>query len=139
MAVSRKKHNNIKSYNNEKLKVGFINGATYPDGESVANVAFENEYGTNKIPPRPFMRSTVSQNKEKWVKNIKALVQNKDTETALLQTGEMIKGDFVYSILNWDEPPNSAMTIKKKGFNKPLVDTGLMSRSISYELESDSE
>ncbi|MEY4296116.1 MAG: hypothetical protein RLY82_1804, partial [Pseudomonadota bacterium] len=36
------------------VSVGFFPGATYPDGESVANVAAINEYGGRNTPARPF-------------------------------------------------------------------------------------
>ena len=35
----------------------------YPDGASVAEVAFWNEFGTRKIPERSFMRSTMHEKK----------------------------------------------------------------------------
>lgn len=42
--------------NATEVRVGFINGETYPDGTSVAEVAYKNEYGVpeNNQPPRPF-------------------------------------------------------------------------------------
>ena len=139
MVVKRKKGNAIPAYNTSRLRVGFIDSATYPDGQNVASVAFWNEYGTARIPPRPFMRTTIAQNRENWVEMVRKLVPVHGADLSLLKLGEEMQGKLVFSILNWVEPPNAPYTIKKKGFNKPLVEQGIMSRSISYELTSDSE
>lgn len=121
------------------LRVGIINSATYPDGKSVAQVAFDNEFGTKKIPPRPFMRSTIAEKKAEWIAMVAPLVQQVGAEKAMLQLGEVIKGDIVFTILNLTNPPNAPSTIKKKGFDKPLVETAQLSRSLSYEFKTDSE
>lgn len=121
---------------NSRLRVGFIDSATYPDGQNVASVAFWNEYGTERVPPRPFMRTTVAQKKQAWIDLVVQLVPIHGGRLSLLKLGERIQGDLVFSILNFTDPPNAPYTIKKKGFNKPLVDTAQMSRSVSYELES---
>ena len=42
------------------VEIGFAENATYPDGTSVALVAALNEFGTGKIPPRPFFRNMVA-------------------------------------------------------------------------------
>lgn len=121
------------------LRVGIINSATYPDGKSVAQVAFDNEFGTKKIPPRPFMRSTIAEKKAEWIAMVAPLVQQVGAEKAMLQLGEVIKGDIVFTILNLTNPPNAPSTIKKKGFDKPLVETAQLSRSLSYEFKTDGE
>ena len=139
MVVKRKKGNKIPEYGNSRLRVGFIDSATYPDGQNVASVTFWNEYGTARIPPRPFMRTTIAQNRENWVEMVRKLVPVHGADLSLLKLGEEMKGKLVFSILNWVEPPNAPYTIKKKGFDKPLVETAQMSRSISYELTSDSK
>lgn len=139
MVVKRKKGNKIPEYSNSRLRVGFIDSATYPDGQNVASVAFWNEYGTARIPPRPFMRTTIAQNRENWVEMVKKLVPVHGADLSLLKLGEEMKGKLVFSILNWVEPPNAPYTIKKKGFNSPLRNTSQMSKSITYELTSDSK
>ena len=140
MAVKRtgSLKNGVK-FGNGRLRVGFINSATYPDGTNVAQVAFNNEYGTDKAPPRPFMRNTIADKKKDWIALVAPLVRQVGAEKAMLQLGEVIKGDLVFTILNFTNPPNAEATVKKKGFDKPLVDTAQMSRSITYEFTSDGE
>ena len=122
---------------NASLRVGVLENATYPDGTPVAMVAFWNEYGTKTAPVRSFFRSTVSNNKKNWVLSIQNLVKMHEPEKAMGLMGEHIKDQIVQSIIGWSEPPNAPYTVKKKGFNNPLVQTGQLSRSISYEVNSD--
>ena len=50
--------------------VGIIEQANYEgsDGESVAQVAFWNEYGTARTPARPFFRNTIAERKTEWAR-----------------------------------------------------------------------
>lgn len=122
---------------NAHVNVGVIEQATYPTGESVAQVAFWNEYGTATAPSRPFFRQTINDNKSNWVASVGNLMKlhNGDTQKVMGLMGQHIQGQIVQSITTWTTPPNSAYTEAKKGFNKPLVDTGQLSRSISYEVK----
>ena len=45
----------------QRVDVGFLAGATYPDGTPVSLVAAVNEFGTSdgSIPERPFMRNAL--------------------------------------------------------------------------------
>lgn len=122
------------------LSVGFLEGATYPDGTSVASVALWNEFGTVKSPPRPFFRTMISNESGSWPALLANAVKhaNYDTDNALAIVGEKIKDDLRLSIVDWSEPANAPYTIAKKGFNKPLVDTGHMMNSIGYEVKDGS-
>ena len=120
---------------NAKLRVGVLENATYPDGTPVAMVAFWNEYGTRTIPVRAFFRTTISENKKNWVLSVQNLAkQHSDGKKILGLMGEHIKGQIVNSINTWSDPPNAPYTVKQKGFDKPLVWTGQMMRSISWEV-----
>ena len=120
---------------NATVRVGVLEDATYPDGTSVAQVAFWNEYGTSKSPPRPFFRAVVSSQKKNWVLSVKNLMaMHNDPQKVMGLIGEHMKGQIVHSILSWTSPPNAPYTVKMKGFNKPLVWTGQLSRSINYEV-----
>lgn len=125
-----------------KVRVGIIEQANYDgsDGESVAQVAFWNEYGTATIPPRPFFRNTIAQHKDEWPKQAAALMEanSGDVRQTLELMGEGVKGQIVETIQDFREPPNAASTVKKKGFDKPLIDTGTLWRSIDYEVADES-
>lgn len=130
------------SLTNKQLKVGFIDGATYPDGTSVAMVAATNEYGNpaNNQPPRPFFRNAIANHETEWSEAIaRGLAKRVEVEQVLSVVGERVVGDVVESIATLMDPPLSAATIasrKSKGndSSKPLVDTKVMIRDVHYEV-----
>ena len=119
-----------------RVQVGIIEQATYKDGQSVAQVAAWNEFGTTHIPSRPFFRQTIAQNKSQWGKQAASVLKahHYDVPLALGAVGEIVKGQLVDTIQNFNQPPNATSTIAKKGFDKPLVDTGTLWRSIDYQV-----
>ena len=120
---------------NASVRVGVLENATYPDGTPVAMVAFWNEYGTRTSPVRAFFRTTVSENKKNWVLSVQNLMKmHNDPKRVMGLIGVHMQEQIVQSINAWSDPPNSAYTIAKKGFDKPLVETGLLMRSIKSEV-----
>lgn len=119
------------------LSVGFLEGGIYTDGTSVAEVAMFQEYGTRTIPPRPFMRKTIATHGEEWAGNAAQLLRENNLDLSIVAPlmGELIKGQIQQSIVEFTEPPNAPSTIRKKGFNKPLIDTGHMLRSVDYNVD----
>lgn len=99
----------------KQLKVGFLEGATYPDGTSVPMVAASNEFGNpaSGSPPRPFFRNSISENEVKWSENAESLMRthNGDTTTVLELMGEIIKDDVMRSIGEISSPALSPVTI----------------------------
>lgn len=104
--------------------------------KAVSNFATTHTSPAHKIniPPRPFFRSTVSENKDKWVASLPKLVEKQGINKGLSLLGEVVKGDLVESIMTWTTPPNALSTIKLKGRDAPLRDTMQMSRSIGVEV-----
>ena len=120
---------------NASVRVGVLENATYPDGTPVAMVAFWNEYGTRTSPVRAFFRTTVSEQKKNWVLSVQNLMKmHNDPKQVMGLIGIHMQEQIVQSINTWSDPPNSAYTIAKKGFDKPLVETGLLMRSIKSEV-----
>lgn len=117
------------------LEAGFLEGVTYPDGMSVPMVASLNEFGTYNIPPRPFFRNAINKNSDKWGKVFLQGMQKQSARNAFGLLGERIRKDIIQSINDTNEPPNSPVTIARKGSSKPLVDTGLMRASVNYRIK----
>ena len=121
-----------------KVRVGIIEQANYDgsDGESVAQVAFWNEYGTATIPPRPFFRNTIAQHKDEWPKQAAAFMEANggDVRQTLADMGEVVKGQIKMTIQDFREPPNAAATVKQKGFDKPLINKGTLWDRIECEV-----
>ncbi|EBG0219399.1 hypothetical protein CWG78_01840 [Salmonella enterica subsp. enterica serovar Halle] len=125
------------SFENLQLKVGFLEGATYPDGTPVPMVAATNEFGNpaNNQPPRPFFRNAIANHESEWQEAMANLIENGgDTRDVLSIIGEIIVDDIKGAIRQLDAPPLSPVTIARKGFDKPLIDTSNMLNSVSYEV-----
>ena len=126
-----------------QVRVGFLENATYPDGTLVAQVAAQNEFGAvlnhATIPSRPFFRNMIAKYSTDWPAEIAILiVKNEyDSDITMLQMGERIAGQLRQSIIDLVEPPLAPSTIARKGFDKPLIDTGHMLNSVDYELVKD--
>lgn len=119
------------------LRVGFLEGATYPDGTSVAQVAFWNEYGTTSAPARPFFRTMINRESPGWAILLGKAAEhyNYDGPTVLKFMGVKVAEDLQSSITGWQDPPNAKSTIRIKGFNKPLVHTNHMHDSVDFEVK----
>lgn len=120
-----------------ELRVGFLSTATYPDGKYVASVAAWQEFGTGRgIPPRPFFRGMIKRNSALWPSEVGSLLtsHNYDATVTLSLMGERIAGQLRQSITELVSPPLAAATARRKGFSKPLVDTGHMLNSVDYEV-----
>lgn len=118
------------------LKVGFLSGATYPDGTSVAMVAAIQNYGSGTIPPRPFFSNMVAAKSKEWPGAIAGLLvaNDYDAEKTLQITGQAISGQLKQAIRDTSAPPLAPSTIARKGFSKPLIDTGQMLNSVDFEV-----
>jgi hypothetical protein len=122
------------------LEVGFLEGATYPDGTPVAAVAFWNEFGNGSAPPRPFFRQMIAKESPGWAEKIAAIsgandtMLNWDGAKILALMGEDIQGALIQSINDFTTPALAESTIDAKGFSKPLIDTGHMIQSTGYRV-----
>lgn len=127
------------------VEIGYPEGAVYPNGQKVADVAMKQEYGTPRIPPRPFIRPTVTSRGKHWFRKVRDgyAFAKKDTEGKLTDTfenlGKAVVVNIQQAIDKVTTPPLSEYTImkrKKRGNNstKPLVDTRKMRDSLSYRV-----
>lgn len=119
------------------VDIGFLEDATYPDGKPVALVAAFNEFGTSKAPPRPFFRGMVTEKSPEWGDAIGDLLTTAgfDAEKTLALAGEGIAGQLRQSIVDYVGPPLAPSTVKRKGSDKQLVDTGVMLRSVDKRVK----
>lgn len=123
-----------------KVLVGLWATITYPDGESVSDVAYWNAWGTKNIPARNFFHASLSPIKklvEALGPNIlQAARRGKDEHHYYVKLGMSSVVAMRNTILMTNWPPNSTATIRAKGSSKPLVDTGLLLASIQFQLEN---
>lgn len=114
-----------------QVRIGFLAGATYPDGTPVAMIAAIQEFGAPRarIPPRPFFRSMIVKHKGEWGKELGLVLKSVDYDAkiALDQMGQHIAGELRQSIVDTMAPGLSPITLmlrmmRKK--NPALVVTG---------------
>ena len=134
------------------VSVGFMEGATYPDGTPVAAVAFWNEYGKpdHNQPPRPFFRQMIASESPTWAGKMAKLAKatNFDGPRVLAMMGEDVGGALRQSINDFTTPALAMSTIlaraagEKRGaiksgtIAKPLIDTAVMINSIYYQVDN---
>lgn len=127
----------------KQIKIGFMSGATYPDGTPVAMVAAIQNYGAPRagIPPRPFFSNMVADKSPQWGDRLVRILKgaNNDGKLALERMGASIGSDLQQSILDGGWEPNKPSTHKAKGFqnNTPLIDTAHMINSVQYDVDGE--
>lgn len=140
------------------VKVGFPSGKTASD---IINIAIWNEFGTRgsgkvftttakggelvvgfggPIPERPFMRNAMRKNRKKYLEAMKSsagkiLLGQVSLTTILQRLGIVASDDIKKEIVALKNPPNAPLTILIKGSSNPLVDTGRLANSPTWDLK----
>ncbi len=91
------------------------------------------------IPERSFIRAGFDENKsniEEKGENLLQMLIHQDTDLDIFfeTLGEYASGKIKEYLVDLKSPANSALTSKVKGSSNPLVDTGHLRDSISYEV-----
>lgn len=131
-----------------QVEVGWFPAAKYesgPDaGKPVALVATENEFGSSRCPPRPFMRPTIANQSGTWAKIAEKLSRQilrgeQPPGTLAEMIGARVAGDVRKTITQLTSPPLSEGTIARRRANKsgaksvkPLIDTGRMLATLTH-------
>jgi len=132
----------MKRSGKDSVFVGVMKGAgNYPGTDTkIAEAAWYNEFGTDRIPERPFLRWTLSEHKGYFPELGKALLSalknpQRDYKKYLRAVGVIAEQDIrsmIDSATGFD--PNAESTIRKKGSAHPLIDTGLLRQAITSAL-----
>lgn len=122
-----------------EVRIGIQQGAGSEDGVDLVDIAMFNELGTVHIPSRPFLRDSVDAHADEinsFLQSTKSsLLKGGSAEAALKKIGVFQKGLIQKEIRDGDFVPNSEATIKRKGSDTPLIDTGRMRQSINYVIQ----
>ncbi|MGO2858848.1 MAG: hypothetical protein ACTICC_10600 [Lactiplantibacillus plantarum] len=91
------------------------------------------------IPARPFIRTAKKENEDKYrrmvMNGIGRIIDRTMSATELLNIlGETAVNDIRRQMVTWSDPGNAPATIARKGTNNPLVDKGILARSVSYRI-----
>ena len=116
------------------VSVGFLAGSVNRSGESIPVYMAANEFGTSRIPPRPFFRNMIAAKGPAWGGNVAELLKNTEYDSALtlIRMGHLISGQLQVSINETNTPPNAPSTIARKGASKPLIDTSDAWKSVNF-------
>lgn len=111
---------------------------------SMPEIASQNEYGTNKIPARPFMSTSFDENYRTISRYINkqysdVLDGSLSAKKALGLIGLLMIRLIKKKIRQIHFPPNSPKTIKEKGSSKPLIDFGQMIQSVREKVVMNNE
>lgn len=120
------------------VKVGIRRGKGSHDGTDMLDIAVYNHFGTATIPARPFVSDCAEKNAGQIKEAQKRLVYrvyqgNLSADGALAQLGAWYVNVQKGHILHGGWTPNAPATIKRKGSNKPLVDTGQLVNTVDWE------
>lgn len=130
--------NKIKKQLKNFAKTELTIGLHEEQGIRSAQLALYQEYGTPRIPERPFQRFTFStylpKTKIKLSENLNAIYQGKEIFSELSKTGNWYRIQMKTVVKDWSDPPNAEATIERKGFNDPLLWGGQMYSAINYRV-----
>jgi hypothetical protein len=122
--------------------IGDAAGAAVPDTDmTVATLAEIHEFGLG-VPPRSFLRAWADADAAKiekaWSRLVQSVIKGDRTlDQALEQFGLWAQGQVQQFIADSRvEPPLSEARIKAKGSSIPLIHTGQLRSSITYEVRS---
>lgn len=123
-----------------QVKVGIQSDTEdYSGGVSVVDVAVWNEYGTDKIPSRPFIRQCFKDNSDEALTRLSELAQKTalgdDPKSGLSGIGQWYQDEMRRILRDFPWAPNAKSTEDRKGSSRPLIDSGHLIKSIRYKVE----
>jgi hypothetical protein len=133
-----------------QVRFGALPGV-YKTGEKFSDVLAWNHFGTETIPPRPVLRIAAENvlSSAEMRKHMKAYFKNvmeyakrgrtkdlQDIEAKMLTAlGQQIAAEAKRIIeRNGELQHNAPATVAKKGFDKPLFESGELQKKLSYEV-----
>ncbi len=136
----RKIKTSVHELSGRGVKVGLRADSGAVNGVLIVDYAAFNEYGTERIPPRPFMRRTADTS-EKQVPNYARILTDRiikgtlDADGALDLLGvwyrERIK-TTIRAAKSW-ATPLAASTIQRKGSTSPLINKSFLINAVNYQ------
>lgn len=136
----RKIERELHALERRRGQAGVWAGTTYADGEDVVNAAVWAEYGTSNAPSRPFLRHAADNGHDDLIRYTRAQI------VALYVSGLSARGVIgnvagFHSAQQQDAVRNSSWairnapaTIARKGFDRPLFETGALLGALTYRI-----
>ena len=104
-----------------------------PNPPTLEEVALWNEFGTERIPPRPFLQNAQKSAVARCNKLVQArMEENEDLEQIAKEIGLVLQDEIKQQITRGQFVPNAPATIRRKGSSRPLIDTGNLRQSVHW-------
>lgn len=128
---------------NGGVRVGYFASQGNHNGKRpimLGNLARLHEFGTRKIPKRAFIKPAITQNRQNYANLVQSqigrVLQGQMTVQSLWQLlGTRAVADIQQYMRNATFTPLNPATIKRKGSSKPLIDTGQLRQSVTYQVK----
>jgi hypothetical protein len=110
---------------------------------TIIEVAVWQEFGTENIPARSFIRAWFDENEDKLREELKTLmvevVKGTRTKEQILELlGQRAVGQIQARMAESIPPPNAPSTVaRKRGSTTTLIDTGVMRSAVSYRVREE--
>ena len=105
--------------------------------ETNASIGAKLNYGDHSqgIPPRPWLIPGYEKGEDLYIRDFKNTVEGGgEVKTALERIGVLATGSIQQYMTDLKVPPNAPLTIKLKGSDNPLIDTGELRASVTSKL-----
>ncbi len=122
------------------VTVGIHEGAEAPKSGDInmATLGAIQHFGNDRIPARPWLDTGFDTGLKEYEAIISDAIESGDDLTsAMNRVGVVATGKVQQYITQLKSPPNAESTIKKKKSSNPLIDTGAMRSSVSYQLTNE--
>jgi hypothetical protein len=123
------------------VDVGLFESAGTHDrsGASIVEVGSYNEFGTDTIPSRSFIRAWFDEAeaglRRDFTTLMRSVAEGKRTRAQVLELmGQRMVGQVQARISAGIDPPNEPATVAAKGSSTPLIDTGVLRAAITYRV-----
>lgn len=133
---------NIRRLDGRTVNAGILRDAgTGKNGVPIVEYATYNEYGTSRIPSRPFVRIASDENRDAWCRTARdgigrIIDGTGSADECCENVGQRMRDDIRKVIGDKSKlAPNAQSTIRRKGHDKPLIDTGLMKSKVNYRVD----
>lgn len=123
-----------------RVEIGVVKSEKHTGSETtIAQVAAWNEFGTDNIPERSFLRSTIKEERSRIKKEMRTMLPKiakgeLTTDNALGRLGTFTAGKVQKKIVDLRTPPNAPSTRFLKKSTNPLIDTGQLLQSVTYRV-----
>lgn len=132
----------LRELDGREVSAGILkNAGKSKKGVPIVEYAIYNEFGTRHIPSRPFVRIASDENSKAWgdmaVNEAGKIVDGSSSASQVLEKlGKRMQKDIKNVIGDKSKlAPNAPATVRRKGHDKPLIDTGLMKSKVDYRIE----